>query len=403
MEKMEAAAGRYGVLAGYGDGLWRRSYKKKKKKKKKKEKKHKKMGGRGGGDKRKEKKMRGRRRNREEEEEEEEEKEWQLGFRRRWRGMAARYAVRKIIKEKKPKSIHAIEVQEFSLGSSPPELGLHRTYWATDNSGMTSMYAGFKWDTNEMSIMLAAKLAGPFKGKVVRILINSIYVRGQVRIMPVLDGQGVLYAFDEVPEVKLGMEVGAANQMLPFTELPFIASWLVAAEDWSYDQYEVSATVPSPKCRHEASVTVANYVFRYIVAADPAGVQEACQLGSCGVVFAREKARILTQMVHNREDAVVSEAVVGEWSDDIHGNGETGFLRDRHRAQLAVGIAVARFASSANFARVAIPRDVGDEVGPSEPLSKPCNSAVDSEMAGESRIMILAEEASPKTAVAWDT
>ncbi|GBG81492.1 hypothetical protein CBR_g32480 [Chara braunii] len=71
--------------------------------------------------------------------------------------------------------------------------------------------------------------------------------------------------------------------------------------------------------------------------------------------------------------------------------------------KLAVGVAVAGFASSANFARVAIPRDVGDEVRPLESLSKPCNSAVDSEMAGESRIMILAEKASPKTAVAWDT
>ncbi|GBG80832.1 hypothetical protein CBR_g31388 [Chara braunii] len=140
----------------------------------------------------------------------------------------------------------------------------------------------------------------------------------------------------------------------------------------------------SPKCRHEASVAVADYVFRYTVATNPTGVQEACQLGSREVVLARERTRVLTQSVHDREDAVVSEVVAGEWSGDIHGNGETGFLRDRHRAQLAVGVAVAGFASSANFARVAIPRDVVDEVGPSESLSKPCNSAVDSEMAGES-------------------
>ncbi|GBG80546.1 hypothetical protein CBR_g31006 [Chara braunii] len=159
----------------------------------------------------------------------------------------------------------------------------------------------------------------------------------------------------------------------------------------------------SPKCRHEASVAVADYVFRYTMAANPAGVQEACQLESRGVVLARKKTRVLTQSVHDREDAVVSEAVAGEWSGDIHGNGETGFLRDQHRAQLAVGVGVEGFASTANFARVAIPRDIGDEVGPSESLSKPCNSAVDSEMAGESRIMILAEEASPKMGVAWDT
>ncbi|GBG88642.1 hypothetical protein CBR_g48173 [Chara braunii] len=159
----------------------------------------------------------------------------------------------------------------------------------------------------------------------------------------------------------------------------------------------------SPKCRYEASVAVVDYVFRYTMAANPASVQEACQLGSRGVVLAREKTRVLTQSVHDREDAVVSEAVAGEWSGDIHRNGETGFLRDRHQAQLAVGVAVAGFASSANFARVAIPRDISDEVRPSELLSKLCNSAVDSEMAGESRIMILAKEASSKTAVAWDT
>uniref|UniRef100_A0A388KZ23 Uncharacterized protein n=1 Tax=Chara braunii TaxID=69332 RepID=A0A388KZ23_CHABU len=88
----------------------------------------------------------------------------------------------------------------------------------------------------------------------------------------------------------------------------------------------------SPKCRHEAGVAVADYVFRYTMAANPVGVEEACQLGSRGVVLAREKTRVLTQSVHDREDVVVSEAVAGEWSGDIHGNGETGFLRDRHRA-----------------------------------------------------------------------
>ncbi|GBG80666.1 hypothetical protein CBR_g31126 [Chara braunii] len=159
----------------------------------------------------------------------------------------------------------------------------------------------------------------------------------------------------------------------------------------------------SPKCRHEASVAVADYVFRYTVAANPTGVQKACQLGSRGVVLAREKTCILTQTVHNCEDAVVPEAIAGKWSGDIHGNGEAGFPWDRHRAQLAVGVAIAGLASSANFTRVAIPSDIDNEVGPSESLSKLCNSAVDSEMAGESRVMVLPEKASPKTTVSWDT
>ncbi|GBG89966.1 hypothetical protein CBR_g50056 [Chara braunii] len=159
----------------------------------------------------------------------------------------------------------------------------------------------------------------------------------------------------------------------------------------------------SPKCRHEASVAVVDYVFRYTVAANPAGVQEACQLGSCGVVLSREKTLVLTQTVHDREDAVVPEAIAGEWSSDIHGNEEAGFPWDRHQAQVAVGVAIAGLASSANFARVAIPSDIGNEVGPSDSLSKPCNSAVDSEMASESRVMVLPEKVSPKTTVSWDT
>ncbi|GBG83045.1 hypothetical protein CBR_g36663 [Chara braunii] len=64
---------------------------------------------------------------------------------------------------------------------------------------------------------------------------------------------------------------------------------------------------------------------------------------------------------------------------------------------------VAGLASSANFAKVAMPSDIGNEVGPSELLPRSCNSAIDSEMAGESRVMVLAEKASPKTTVSWDT
>ncbi|GBG73391.1 hypothetical protein CBR_g16105 [Chara braunii] len=159
----------------------------------------------------------------------------------------------------------------------------------------------------------------------------------------------------------------------------------------------------SPQCQHETSVVVVDNVFRYAVAANPAGVQEAHKFGSRGVVLAREKSRILTQTVNDREDAVVPEAVAGKRTSDIHGNGEAGFPWDRHRAQIAVGIAVVGLALSANFARVAIPSDIGNEVGPSESLPKSCNSAIDSKMVGESGVMVLAEKASPKMTVSWDT
>ncbi|GBG92432.1 hypothetical protein CBR_g55369 [Chara braunii] len=159
----------------------------------------------------------------------------------------------------------------------------------------------------------------------------------------------------------------------------------------------------NPKCRHEASVGVVDDVFRYAVAANPAGVQEARKFGSRGVVLAREKLRVLTQTVNDCEDAIVPEAVAGRRSGDVHGNGEGGFPWDWHRAQLAGGIVVVGLASSANFAIVAMPNGIGNEVGPSESLPKSCNSAIDSEMAGESRVMVLAEKASPTTTVSWDT
>ncbi|GBG92120.1 hypothetical protein CBR_g54420 [Chara braunii] len=81
-----------------------------------------------------------------------------------------------------------------------------------------------------------------------------------------------------------------------------------------------------PKCQHEASVTVANDVFRNVVAANPASVQDAHKLESRGVVLAREKSRVLTQSVNDREDVVVPEAIAGKRAGDVHSNGEVGFL-----------------------------------------------------------------------------
>lgn len=39
---------------------------------------------------------------------------------------------------------------------------------------------GFEWDTNEMSVLIAAKLGGPLRGKTARIIVNSIHVKGDV-------------------------------------------------------------------------------------------------------------------------------------------------------------------------------------------------------------------------------
>lgn len=42
------------------------------------------------------------------------------------------------------------------------------------------LHMGFLWDTNEMSVLLAAKLGGPLRGKMARIVINSVHVKGDV-------------------------------------------------------------------------------------------------------------------------------------------------------------------------------------------------------------------------------
>lgn len=118
----------------------------------------------------------------------------------------------------------SVELQEFSLGSSPPILGLQRTYWSTAG-GQPVMHMGFEWDTNEMSVLLAAKLAKPLRG-MARIVINSIHLKADLRFIPILDGQAVLFSFESTPEVRIGVAFGSGSQTLPATELPGVSSWL---------------------------------------------------------------------------------------------------------------------------------------------------------------------------------
>jgi hypothetical protein len=86
---------------------------------------------------------------------------------------------------------------------------------------------GLEWDTNEMSVLLAAKLAGPLRGTSARVVINSIHIKGDLRIVPILDGQGILYSFETTPEVKVGIAFGSGSQSVPQTELPVLSTWLV--------------------------------------------------------------------------------------------------------------------------------------------------------------------------------
>ncbi|XP_057952419.1 synaptotagmin-5 [Malania oleifera] len=134
--------------------------------------------------------------------------------------------VEKRLKHRKSRLIERIELQEFSLGSCPPCLGLHGTHWSTSGDQQV-MHLGFDWDTTDMSIMLLAKLAKPLMGTA-RIVINSLHVKGDLLLMPILDGKAILYSFVSAPEVRIGVAFGSGgSQTLPATELPGVSSWLV--------------------------------------------------------------------------------------------------------------------------------------------------------------------------------
>ncbi|KAJ6814904.1 extended synaptotagmin-1 isoform X2 [Iris pallida] len=134
--------------------------------------------------------------------------------------------VERRLKTRRSNLIEKIELQEFSLGSCPPNLGRHGMHWITSGDQKV-LQLGFDWDSNEMSVMLMAKLAKPLRGTA-RIVINQIHIKGDLRLTPILDGQAILYSFESTPEIRIGVAFGGGgSQTLPATELPGVSSWLV--------------------------------------------------------------------------------------------------------------------------------------------------------------------------------
>ncbi|KAE9586055.1 hypothetical protein Lalb_Chr24g0397841 [Lupinus albus] len=82
------------------------------------------------------------------------------------------------LKLRKPRLLERVELQDFSLGSCAPSLGLQGMRWSTIGDQRV-MQVGFDWDTNEMSILLLAKLAKPLIGTA-RIVVNSLHIKGDV-------------------------------------------------------------------------------------------------------------------------------------------------------------------------------------------------------------------------------
>uniref|UniRef100_A0A368UHP9 C2 domain-containing protein n=2 Tax=Glycine max TaxID=3847 RepID=A0A368UHP9_SOYBN len=133
--------------------------------------------------------------------------------------------VEKRLKLRKPRLLERVELQEFSLGSCPPSLALQGMRWSTIGD-QRFLQLGFDWDTNEMSILLLAKLAKPLIGTA-RIVINSLHIKGDLLASPILDGKALLYSFVSTPEVRIGVAFGSGgSQSLPATEWPGVSSWL---------------------------------------------------------------------------------------------------------------------------------------------------------------------------------
>uniref|UniRef100_A0A453DT98 SMP-LTD domain-containing protein n=1 Tax=Aegilops tauschii subsp. strangulata TaxID=200361 RepID=A0A453DT98_AEGTS len=134
--------------------------------------------------------------------------------------------VERRLKNRKPKLIDKIELQEFSLGSCPPTLGEQGMRWMTSGEQQV-MSLGFDWHSKEMSVMFMAKLAKPLMGTA-RIVINSIHIKGDLLLSPILDGEAVLYSFESTPEVRIGVAFGSGgSQTVPGMELPGVSTWLV--------------------------------------------------------------------------------------------------------------------------------------------------------------------------------
>ncbi|XP_062198964.1 uncharacterized protein LOC133901402 isoform X2 [Phragmites australis] len=134
--------------------------------------------------------------------------------------------VERRLKSRKPKLVDKIELQEFSLGSCPPTLGDQGMRWITSGDQQV-MRLGFDWNSHEMSVMFLAKLAKPLIGTC-RIVINSIHIKGDLLLSPILDGEAILYSFESTPEVRIGVAFGSGgSQAMPGMELPGVSTWLV--------------------------------------------------------------------------------------------------------------------------------------------------------------------------------
>ncbi|XLR00945.1 hypothetical protein S83_067143 [Arachis hypogaea] len=95
-------------------------------------------------------------------------------------------------------SKESVELQEFSLGSCPPSVGLQGMRWSTMLISIQRVLKlGLDWDTNEMSILMFAKLAKPLIGTV-GIVINSLHIKVDVSAVVGTTAEAVVEAVTTV-------------------------------------------------------------------------------------------------------------------------------------------------------------------------------------------------------------
>ncbi|KAF6161264.1 hypothetical protein GIB67_009151, partial [Kingdonia uniflora] len=83
--------------------------------------------------------------------------------------------------------------------------------------------------SNKLESFRASQEYGGFQQRLVvedlnkrwkRVILNTSLI-----LMPILDGQAVLYSFKSIPEVRRGVAFGSgSSQLLPATELPGVSS-----------------------------------------------------------------------------------------------------------------------------------------------------------------------------------
>ncbi|GLU13003.1 hypothetical protein SLE2022_296530 [Rubroshorea leprosula] len=219
--------------------------------------------------------------------------------------------VERRLKHNKSRIVEKIELLEFSLGSCPPCLGLQGTRWSTTGDQRV-MCLAFDWDTNKISIMLLAKLAKPLLGTA-RIVVNSLHIKGDLLLMPILDGKAILYSFVCTPEIRVGVAFGSGgSQSLPATELPGVSSFLVKLLT---DTIAKTMVEPRRRCHSLPAVDLRKKAIGGIVHVKVISASKLSRISSRGSLSRRHQTSSVDgfqDLIHEKDEQTFIEVELGE-------------------------------------------------------------------------------------------